>query len=319
MCLKYPQILVIMDAEGFDQITINAQHNALALMNDYRVRDPYMATLARRIRLTKVSPVDMGLSILMSKFAKCIAASQYPLFANTFAEIHEMSILINVLLQTNKCSLNSNLATDKKYGLFAQQNLFTNNGHLTKARFDLIWNLVKKSPIEKSVFVSAIKDLHISIIESFYMFSSYIKETSIIRECHHLAMKALPYNFQAPVKMCSYFGDYWFQLPKRAVWFATHNGRTKFSSIIQTREIYESLNKNALQRSLVLGYIADNIIYAYAIASPNEYSGNWPTTIATLQSAGFCVPYNVSVPPYNAKNVHFVKNDSPTLYKLITD
>ncbi|ATZ81565.1 GrBNV_gp33-like protein [Drosophila innubila nudivirus] len=292
--------------------------NTTALMNGYIVDEKLMAL--SRIDLN-ISLPDFGITILMMFFAEFYSKGQYPLYMNTFRCIKELEIIERFLLAYNQRSIKlpMNLATHKIYGIKTQREKFINTGSLTISNFNNINNLMRAPSITPEQFIESISKLDLSIIESFYIFTSITKNCKIINECHDLQHNSMPYTFQKPVQSLRYDGDYWFVLPRNAIWFAYFQGRVKYSSYVSC-DINEKLKcfKVANVMCVVVGFIHDNCVYPIIFDDPRIYA-NWALTINYIINMKFnCIlnPNTVTMPTKQSQ-IHFVKQNVATIFKLI--
>ncbi|AYP97933.1 GrBNV gp33-like protein-like protein [Mauternbach virus] len=293
--------------------------NATAVMNGYVVDEKLMA-LSSIIVDTPLP--DFGITILMMYFAEFYSKGQYPLFMNTFRCIKELEIIERFLLTYNQKSIKlpMNLATHKIYGIKAQHKKFINTGSLTISNFNTINHLMRAPSIMPEQFIECISSLDLSIIESFYIFTSITKNCKIINECHDLQHNSMPFTFQKPVPSLCYNGDYWFELPRNAIWFAYLQGRAKYSAYISC-DINEKLKcfRVANVMCQVIGIIHDNCVYPIIFEDPRIHA-NWTLTINYITNMKFnCIlnPNTVNM-PMKKSQIHFVKQNVATIFKLIS-
>lgn len=299
--------------------TLTPLVNSLAVTNGGYIVDKNLMMLGHMDINMRVE--DFGITILMMHFAEFYSNGQYPLFMNMFRCVKELEIIERFLLSYNQRSIKlpPNLATDREYGIKAQISKFTNNACLTIQTFNDVYSLMRNSDITPANFIECISLFHLSIIESFYIFTSITKNCKVINECHDLQHKSLAYTFQKPIKSLRYDGDYWFELPNKAIWFAYHMGRVKYSA-------YVSCDTNALMRIfktaninyLIVGFLYENCLYPIILQDPC-ICGDWTATIERMKYLEFnCVFQSNLVPmPKRKTYIYFVKQSLSTIFKLI--
>lgn len=314
------------DKENADTITfkniINVDHSNAKLLG-YNVN----MELYRLSRINiNIQLNDFGITIIMLFFAKYYSHGQYEYFIDEFKSIKELEILTRFLLNEQQhITLPVDLATHKKYSLSSQSYKFTKNNILTVKAFRAIVNLMTSKMLQYNIddyienFIMCIEDFHIHIIESFYMFTSVIKNCLIIKECHNLGYKNYAYTFPKPIKTSIYDGDYWFQIPNGANFFAYHNNMYIYSG-------YESYDTNLLLNKLfnrfnfpIVGIVYNHHVFPI-IFDHTDYIGNWTLTKEYIQQCNFnCIFRNNNELNVNGKmkNVYFVKTNISGLFKLI--
>lgn len=301
----------------FDKLTPLCNSNAL--MNGYLVDGKLMAL--SRLELG-MSLQDFGITILMMFFADFYSKGQYPLYMNTFQCVRQLEIIDKFILSYNQRSIRLplNLATHKTYGLKAQHSKFTNSGHLTMQLFNSINALMRAATVTPEHFIKSVSMFDLSIIESFYIFTSITKNCKIINECNELKYNVLPFTFQKPETSLRYDGDYWFELPRNAIWFAYHQGQVKYSAYVGC-DIHERLKcfKVSNVCCLVVGFLHDHCVYPIIFQDPNLHT-NWDATVNYIRAMQFNCVLNTNMIPLPSKNsrIHFVKNGIATIFKYVT-
>ncbi|AUQ43986.1 putative gp33-like protein [Esparto virus] len=297
--------------------TLTPLCNMNAIMNGYLVDEQLYALSQLKLNI-KLS--DFGITILMMHFAEFYARGQYPLFMNMFRCVKELEVLERFLLSYNQRSIRlpTNLASDKLYGLRAQKDKFIKFGGLTLETFHNINMLMRINCIKPQQFIDAISPLHITIIESFYIFTSITKNCKVINECHDLQHNNMSYTFKKPIKSLKYDGDYWFELPHKAIWFAYYQGRVKYSAYVSC-DIDEKLKSFNLANILfrIVGFVHENCLYPLIIEDPKLYA-QWDLTINYLQQYNLnCIFRPNTYPmPIKKTRIHFVKQSVAALFKL---
>lgn len=295
-------------------LSLNAITNTNALINGYNVDDKLYSLSRMQIDMKSD---DFGITILMMHFAQFYSRGQYPLFVNQFRCVRELEMLEKYLLTYNQnhIKLPINMATHREYGLLAQKHKFVKNNAITCHAFNDVNLTMRNSNIQPIQFIDMIKNMHINIIESFYIFTSITKNCKIVQECHELMHKCLNYTFVKPVKTLTFDGDYWFILPPRAIWFAYHNERVKVSYISSdTYKLMDVFKTNNI-RCVVVGFIHDNQLYPIIFEDPSIL-GNWASTIQLIKTYNFNCVFN-SHSAALVPNLYFVKNSYHNIFKYV--
>lgn len=291
--------------------------NANAQMNGYIIDDKLFSLTNIDLQM---SLRDFGITILMMYFAEFYSNGQYPLYMNTFKCIKELEIIERFLLAYNQKSIKlpPNLATDREFGIMAQSHRFCNYGHITVELFNHINLLMRTSDISINQFLKTLEPFDISIVESFYIFTSITKNCKIINECHDLQHNCMPYTFQKPIKTPKYDGDYWFELPNNAIWFAYHQGKVKYSAYVSC-DITEQLKcfKIANVLCVVVGFVYNNCIYPLIFEHPS-LCAQWDLIIKYLSDLKLNCVFRPKTDPLPEKKnrVHFVRKSIYTIFKL---
>lgn len=300
---------------------LNAVVNANALIHGYNI-DVSFARILDAVNF-KLSNPDFGMTILLMFFAKYYSRGQYPLFVNEFRCIKELEILERTLLayNQNRILLPVNMATDGTYGLKAKSREFINAQCITVKAFEMIMTIMKNPIITSEKFVECVKPLHITIIESLYMFTSITRSCKIIKECHELMYKSLEYTFQKCEKSLT-FDDfvYWFELPKDAIWFAHHRGHYKYSSYVScdTNALLTIFDKCNVECTVV-GFISQNTVYPL-IFEDRRFIGNWKymyDRINILQLNNIYQTPEYAPLQHPTSNIHFVRNGIASIFKYM--
>lgn len=297
--------------------TLNALTNANAHINGYLV-DAFLYQLSR-IPLN-IDLADFGITMLMMFFAKFYSAGQYPIFVHTFMHCKELELIEKFILSYTMKSVKLpwNMATHDVYGIKRQQHRFTKTKCLTKETYTYLEMFMRMPNVKPEDFIACIEHLHISIIESFYIFTSITKDCKVVRECHDIQYSNLPYTFQKPIKSLTYDGIYWFTIPSKSIWFAYHQGKIAYSA-------YQSLDCNKLFDAfkaynincIIVGFIHNNSLYPIIFQDPRMI-GDWDMTVYQIQMYKFnCIFQKDCNPPDGLKNVYFVKNCIGSIYKLV--
>lgn len=141
-----------------------------------------------KLQLGIISKSDLGITLLMMFFAKFISADRYEIFVYTFRYIDEFKYFETFLLslQQETIKLPDDMATDEKYGLMKNKDAFINNNFLTVEKFNEITHYMKSVNASPEHFIQTIKNLHSSIIESFFMFTSMNGMDKRMEDCHKI-------------------------------------------------------------------------------------------------------------------------------------
>lgn len=318
--------------------------------------DTYIFANSALDSLREIELRDFGITIIMFLFARYYSHNQYAIMVNTLHGIKELECLelylktsqtvsvatrsesihnnpINTVIRAHLLTAGdstigispivaSNLATDAKYGLFANADKFINNDILTLSEFKFITSAISSKTLTSENFISLINGFHLHIVESFYTLTSITKDSKVIIECRELSIPQMKYTFVRPVRSAIYHGDYWFVVPSGAVWFAHHQGYRTYQSYV-SRDIDQVIDR-ALENvtsGILVGFIFENSIYPTQLDTP-DCNGNWERTISEFSRYGLPVIFHddkVTPPPLDDpkrnKRIFFVKRSIPTLYR----
>jgi hypothetical protein len=318
----------IENTEAMLRVTdLNAMINANAVIGGYTLH-PTLGELVQQFIGYQITVPNLGITILLMFFARYYARGQYPLFTNQFRCISELELFEKILLKHNTRSLclPSNMAIDKKYGLYALRDVYIQTGCMTIDAFNVFMMCLKTKTMTCDIFVDCVKFLHITIIESLYMLTSTSHSMKLINECHELVYTALDYTFTK----CEKSSDlseilYWFLLPKNAIWFAYNQGRYKYSA-------YTSSDTNTLMTvfdrlpltNIVIGYVADNSVFPLMFVATDDYGPlDWRTTYQIIEHNHYNMAYHEmeddppSLSSPLGSNFHYVKHQIPCIFKYV--
>lgn len=318
---------------------LNSMINANARISGYDCHKSLVALIDRFLPILRnnITPSDWGRSILWMFFARYESRGQYPLFINQFRTIRELDDFNLFLLgnKVKKICLPKNLATHEKWGLRGQRLNFTHSAYLSDALYRNIITMMIAPQMTPEVFVQAIQSLHISIIESLYMLTSFTPIPKLIRECRMLTYNSLPFTFKKCEKTSSIptsDGLLWFLMPKRAVWFAYCQGHYHYSAYVnQDVNGLMTIFDRAGIMDIVVGIVAtdENIIYPLHFLPPNidpeTVSIDWLGTLQRIQMFNFNVIYCLwdKLQPFLDQhtkaitNLHFVRANHSSIFKFI--
>lgn len=266
---------------------------------------------------------DLGITILMMFFAKFLSRNQYDIFIMAFKNIKELEHLESFILNpiSRRCVLPDNLSIHDTYGLKRLSSTYTSNDCLGLEQFKAITGtLMPSKHLTPLVFTTTIQRFHISIIASFYCFTSLTCNAKMVKDCRELSQTSLNYTFVPPTKAFNYNGDFWFQLPRGAIWFAYENSAIKYSTYI-SRDVNRMMDvfSNLNIRHRIMGFVHNNQLYPVKIYDPN-LMGQWANVVGTLQSYNLnCILNDSTIlrPPLNCNNLYFVRNNYELIYKYI--
>lgn len=318
---------------------LNSMINANAQISGYDCHKSLVALIDKFLPILRnnIKPNDWGRSILWMFFARYESRGQYPLFINQFRTIRELDDF-NLFLLSNKIKkicLPKNLATHEKWGLRAQRLNFTHSAYLSDLLYRNIITLMITPQTTPELFVQTIQPLHISIIESLYMLTSFTPIPKLIRECRMLTYNSLPFTFKKCEKTSTVpttDGLLWFLMPKRAVWFAYCQGHYHYSAYVnQDVNGLMAIFDRAGIMDIVVGIVAtdENIIYPLHFLPPNinpETVGiDWIGTLQRIQMYNFNVIYRSwdELQPFlnqqkkTLTNLHFVRANHSCIFKFI--
>jgi hypothetical protein len=304
------------DPEALTVDTINPLANNNSAVNGYYVDANLKAFGEIKFDM---SNEDFGITILMMYFAEFYSRNQYPLFVHTFQTILELEYIDRFLLSYSKraIKLPMNMATDERYGLKAQSAKFTGVDCLPLRTFIMFETLMHSPVLTPELFIENLKSLHLKIIESLYMFTSIVRDCKVINECHELTYRSMPFTFQKLIPSLKYDGQYWFELPRKIIWFAYHMGKMKFTSyaskdVINLMDVFKKYNVNCV----VQGYVHQNTVYPLIFDDP-ILLGYWERTITYIGTLNLISVFkNDEHIPCTSSNVCFVKQGIPSIFKL---
>lgn len=223
---KDPSCFTLNETEGYDKITTPINDEAKLI--GYSLKRPLYDLASKVVNLwSGLSNKDIGINILMLAFAKYHIRGQYHLFVNDFKQIDEIQCIESWLNMCTKkfIKLPKDLAVSEKYGIRSNSHIFTNNKGLTLPRYIKIAALMASNNLSPEMFISVVKQYHINIVESFYLFSSITRDSRLIQECRELNKNTLNYVLEKFHKICRYSGEFWFFVPPCSVWFAYLDNR----------------------------------------------------------------------------------------------
>jgi len=272
-------------------------------------------------RPISISIQDFGISIIMYWFAYYYSRNRYTIFVLTFQSVNELELLETFLVNYRATSLKlpSNLATDERYGIAANINNFINSEAMTVTDFNTITAIMRINYITPENFISVVERYPLRIISSIYMFTSITKDLKLIKECRELSNHKYNYRVQV-VKTPNYNGDYWFYVPPKSVWFAYMSYGTAswtYQSYV-SRDVDCSMYRfRNLKNSVLIGFVTNDIVVPIIIRS-QELNNDWDNMIKyVFPVIGTSSVLYSTEPPTTVKNIHFIRNKDPTIYKLV--
>lgn len=321
VCVMLYNIKCGVAYESSEDVSALTASSLTPLMNSnvhvYSVSDSLAKTI-EKYNLENISTPDFGITILMMHFARYYSKGQYLLFFNIFKPVKELEFLEKFLLDYSERTLRLpyNMATHDEYNLLKFGKLCTDIHYLSVASFNTIVAFMRSPNVTPQLFMSGIKHLHISIIESIYMFTSITKDCKVIVECRALHSSSMNYSFINPTKKSTFDGDYWFHMPHNSVWFAYHKGKVAYKMSYVSRDTDSLTDVLSDIPYVVEGFIHDNQLYPIILKNP-FFEGNWTQTIQTLQKLELKCALNPSSTLNQKNKIFFVKNNDKIVYVLI--
>lgn len=301
-------------AIGTDQLTSN--------INNQSIVDGYCLTKelydkAIQYPSIKIDNRDLGITILLLNFARYHSHGQYHLFIDECYNIEELDLFVRQLLRCSSMfvKLIKDLSIHRKYGLKAQMQNYTKNGHMTLEKFNGFFELLNYKELTVVNFIKICRPYHIGIIESLYAFASFTCNTRLIVECQYLHRAQLNVKFDKIQHVLQYNGCAWFDLPSGVTWFASFNNCLKTSNYKTRAEEHDILQKlSNVKHLLIFGVIVDTIVYPLRI-DDWAYEGNWKKTADMFKELNLNCIFNFDTTPLH-KNAYFVVHNKPLLYKM---
>lgn len=305
------------DGSGTNVYNLTATINYTSKQNGYYLEDDLMNLI--NIKLDIISKSDFGITLLMMFFAKYNSVNQYEIFVYTFRCIDEFENFEMFLLSLKQrtIKLPTDMATDENYGLLRNKSTFINSNYLTIKEFEEITNYMKSVNVTSETFISIIKHLHISIIESFFMFTSIYGISKTIEDCHKLLIHQNHFKYKFPkiIKTSIFDGDYWFTIPPNAKWFCYNQGKTDFigfvnTNIINLMKVFDNNNINCI----VVGIIHNNVLYPLYFENENMYC-QWGLIIKKIKDLNMNCIFK-QLPIKCKSRIYYVKNGNPTIFLI---
>ena len=275
----------------------------------YFVKDSMLAhdTLCLRsyVERTRIHHADFGLTCVFVAFSHYVSRYQYPIMAYNLQFIREFESVERLLLTFLKTlKIKSNVATELEYNLLQNRHKFTGKKYI-KSRELVRFQEVLKNNADTSVFIKLIAHYHVSIIETFFTFSScHGRSKFAINECRELNTNTFNFVFPKHNIVDTYSGDFWFPVPKNSLWFAYKEGRCVYKTF--TSRDTDSLVQrefNRLQtRELIYGFITPESNHIYPIVFHDPSVNTWTDAIQYILQ--------------NSLNCAFRTNDDETMRRV---
>lgn len=291
-----------------ERITTLDNETALESNCFYFKKDSQLANDALCMRdyvnRTRIQHADFGLTCVFMAFSSYASQYRYPIMVYNMQFIREFEIVEKLLLNFLKTlKIKSNLATEFDYNLQQNRCKFTGNKYI-KIRELVRFQEVLKNNNDTSVFIELITRYHVSIIETFFTFSSCHGRSKFpVNECRELTKNAFNFVFPKHNIVNVYTGDYWFPVPKNPVWFAYKEGKCVFKTF--TSRDTDSLVQREFDRlktqDLIYGFITQSN-YIYPIVFHDPRINTWADAIKFILSNGL--------------NCAFRPNDDDTRHRL---
>lgn len=260
---------------------------------------------------------DLGITILMLSFHKYYSCGCYQLFVNKFQYIKEISDFMEFIKNMKFSNNFLDLSIQKGYQIKDFLHIFIGSEMITFTSFlDFKFKFYHKRSLEIDEFIEFIKNYHLNIIQSFYIFTSLGSKDSQNRECSMVVRNDFPYTLPIITKTDTFEGDYWFFVPERSIWFAYFENQFRYSNFmtpIIDERIKNMFNFEKLNGPVV-GFVYDNKIIPIFI-DDIKYFGNWEEIIKILTRNNLPI-YLTSIKTCKPRGVvHFVKNGMFNIFK----
>lgn len=260
--------------------------------------------LRNYIKRTGIQFADFGLTCVFMAFSNYASEYRYPIMAYNLQFIREFELVERLLLTFLKSlKIKSDLATESSYNLHENPHKFVGKKYI-KLRELTRFQEVLKNNNDTSVFIEMIHQYHVSIIETFFAFSSCHGRSKFpVNECRELNENAFNFTFPKHNLVNIYTGDYWFPVPKNPVWFAYKDGKCVYKTF--TSRDTDSLVQREFERlatkDLIYGFITESN-YIYPIVFHDPKVNTWADAIKMILA--------------NKLNCAFRPNDDDTRYRL---
>lgn len=279
-------------AEHVISSKINTLDNELATENGYYVfhKNSTLAydalALKQFINSHNIKYYDFGITCVFMIFSYYAAQYQYPIMAYNLKFIKEFEIVEKLLLNFLKSlKIKNNIATESGFNLIHNKHKYVGINYIKLHELTQFQDVLKNNP-DTNVFIELIKHYHISIIQTFYAFSScYGRSKFAILDCRELTKNAFNFTFPKHNIVDVYSGDYWFPVPKHPVWFAYKNKKCVFKSFIGRDVdaiVQREFDNLPVSHELIYGFITqDNYIYPIVFYDPRL--DTWASIIMFIQ------------------------------------
>lgn len=182
-----------------------------------------------KINYGRINSKDLGITIILSNFARYYNRNRYHIFISEFFLIDEISLIENLCDKKTKNTfkLPEYLGLHPEYGIMANYNNFHKNS-ITYAQFLQMLVFMRDNMCVPSSFVDALSPFHIRIVESFYSFIAMSRDKKTILECQMFSEKNLLLDYRME-KIERVTDDnnayYWFSVPTSSIWFVNHTNK----------------------------------------------------------------------------------------------
>lgn len=282
-----------------------------------------------------LSSADIGITIVMMLFGLYMSRGQYEIMIgnlNVVKEIEQIELYIESNM-ANSLNLGFNLSTDHRYSisnhfLTPKQNQARS---LKMSEFKRVLQIMRFC-VNTMQFIQEISPFHLRIVESFYALTSMSKCKKFVRVCREMYQdrrKEVNFNYKfdkiIPVHDVEYAKldmDWWFEVPRKAVWFVYFNGAWRLNQRYlsrSTRNLFEDLRH--VKNLIVLGFIEDDVRLVVVRLESVALNGKWNEIIKLMSQYNLYCPLRSRdtfvTSTITKKNLLcYVKNDSVTIFKL---
>lgn len=311
-----------------ERLTTLDNENAIENNRFFFKKSSTLANDALRMRdyvsRTHIQHADFGLTCVFMSFSRYASQYRYPIMAYNMQFIREFEIVEKLLLSFLKTlKIKNDLATERDYNLQQNPDKFAGKKYI-KLRELTRFQEVLKNNNDTSVFIELIRQYHVSIIETFFTFSSCHGRSKFpVSECRELTANSFNFVFPKHNIVNTYTGDYWFPVPKNSVWFAYKEGRCVYKTF--TSRDTDSLVQREFDRlstqDLIYGFITQSN-YIYPIVFHDPRVNTWADAIQFILANGLNCAFRLNEDDTRNRLpitcVHFVSEHyNREIYKLI--
>lgn len=282
--------------------------------------------LAEFIARRDIKFSDFGITCVFMTFSHYVSRYQYPVMSYNLKFIDEFEIVERLLLDYLKTlKVTANIATDAEFGLLKNRDsLFVGHKFIKIRELRSILEIMKNNT-DTELFLDLIKDYHISIIETFYIFTSCFGRSKFsILECRELSKNAFNFVFPKHITVDIFHGDFWFPVPKNSTWFAYKNSKCVYKTFTGRNTdilLQREFTRLPLFHELIYGFITPSN-YIYPIVFYDPKLDTWTKIIAFLIEQKLnCAFMANSDPLFNSvamTSIHFVsEKHNKEIFKLV--
>jgi len=288
------------------------------------------------VKLKNVPNETLGLTILLTNFAYYASHGAYHLFISEFQLVDELNYLECFLYYENRrVKVDKNFIISEDYGLKKMHYLYNQKEVINVSSFMGLINYLMKedSKTSKKYLFNKLKTYHVKIVESIYVIITDTISSADIVECRNTAverelnLKKISFDKKKTI----HNSIYWFEVPKKATWFAyKHDGYFKFFGFVSRymeRLIVERV-KNRFKDKIVIGLATIDKFYIVQVLHCPTMSNFKNLRNCLQEEFNDCCIFvptlvnnednrvlGIADVVYNNKKIYFVESTSTTLFK----